>query len=168
MTGLALLARTPEGRDEIHQLADPSRLLDRDEAIEKLASVLPGLDEADLHRTLADPNRHFVWVRRGLTPRIAQQVHDLGLPGFAFRKELRRAYPLGALAGHLLGSVNADNKGVSGLERHIDDSVGIDPVHTTRPTGRPPVRRIRGRQVCVPAWGGQSSPGAPLHCRLLF
>ena len=126
---------------EVHSLyADPFRVLDRDEAIEKLNALLPDLDTAELSRALSDTTKRFVWIRRQLSPRLAQAVHDLGLPGFAFRKELRRAYPLGALAGHILGSVNADNRGVAGIERYIDDSVGVDPVHATRPTERPPVR----------------------------
>ncbi len=126
---------------EVHSLfADPSRIADRDEAIEKLATVLPDFDENEMRKALSDRNKHFAWVRRGLTPKMAQAVHDLGLPGFAFRRELRRAYPLGALAGHMLGRVDVDNKGVAGIERYIDDNVGIDGVHTTRPTERPPVR----------------------------
>ncbi|MEQ1696848.1 MAG: penicillin-binding protein 2 [Hyphomicrobiaceae bacterium] len=126
---------------EVHSLyADPSRIIDRDEAIEKLATVLPDLDEGEMRKALSDRNKHFAWVRRGLTPKMAQAVHDLGLPGFAFRRELRRAYPLGALAGHMLGRVDADNKGVAGIERYIDDNVGIDDVLTARPTERPPVR----------------------------
>ena len=126
---------------EVHSLyADPFRVLDRDEALEKLNALLPDLDTAELSRALSDTTKRFVWIRRQLSPRLAQAVHDLGLPGFAFRKELRRAYPLGALAGHILGSVNADNRGVAGIERYIDDSVGVDPVHATRPTERPPVR----------------------------
>ena len=126
---------------EVHSLyADPFRVLDRDEAIEKLNALLPDLDTAELSRALSDTTKRFVWIRRQLSPKLAQAVHDLGLPGFAFRKELRRAYPLGALAGHILGSVNADNRGVAGIERYIDDSVGVDPVHATRPTERPPVR----------------------------
>ena len=126
---------------EVHSLfADPSRIADRDEAIEKLATILPDLDENEMRKALSDKGKHFAWVRRGLTPKMAQAVHDLGLPGFAFRRELRRAYPLGALAGHMLGRVDVDNKGVAGIERYIDDNVGIDGVHTTRPTERPPVR----------------------------
>lgn len=126
---------------EVHSLyADPSRIADRDEAIEKLSAVLPDLDEVEMRKALSDKNRHFAWVRRGLTPKTAQKVHDLGLPGFAFRRELRRAYPLGALAGHMLGRVDADNKGIAGMERYIDDNVGIDGVLTARSSERPPVR----------------------------
>lgn len=114
---------------ETHSLfADPALILDRDEAIEKLVRVLPDIDAGELQRQLSDPRRRFVWIRRGLTPKAAQAVHDLGVIGLGFRKELRRAYP-GALAGHILGAVNIDNKGVAGLERYIDDSVGVEAAH---------------------------------------
>jgi cell division protein FtsI (penicillin-binding protein 3) len=114
---------------ETHSLfADPALILDRDEAIEKLARVLPDIDAAELQRQLSDPRRRFVWIRRGLTPKAAQAVHDLGVIGLGFRKELRRAYP-GSLAGHILGSVNIDNRGSSGIERYIDDHVGVEAAH---------------------------------------
>jgi len=97
--------------------ADPGVVLDRDELVEKLITVLPDLDAADLRRALSDRSRRFVWVRRGVSPKTAQMVHDLGLPGLSFRYELKRAYPAGALAGHVLGSVNVDNRGVNGIEK---------------------------------------------------
>lgn len=120
--------------------ADPALIVDRDEVAEKLASVFPDLDMAELRRNLADRDRRFVWIRRGLPPKVAQQVHDLGLPGIAFRNELRRVYPAGSLAGHVLGAVNIDNKGVAGLERYIDEAVGVEPVQGASLTDRAPVR----------------------------
>ena len=108
--------------------ADPQLILDLDEAIERLAATLPGLDEAELRKSLADRSRRFAWVARGLSPRQAQSVHDLGLPGLAFRVELKRAYPLSALAGHLLGTVNTDNKGLAGIERLLDDTGRVEGV----------------------------------------
>ncbi len=120
--------------------ADPAIVLDRDEVVEKLASVIPDLDQAELRHALADKSRRFVWIRRGLAPKVAQRIHDLGLPGLAFRKELRRAYPAGELAGHVLGAVNVDNKGVAGIEKHIDDVIGVDAVHGAELSARSPVR----------------------------
>jgi cell division protein FtsI (penicillin-binding protein 3) len=108
--------------------ADPHLILDLDEVIEKLIATLPGLEEAELRKSLADHSRRFVWVARGLSPRMAQSVHDLGLPGLAFRTELKRAYPLGALAGHLIGTVNTDNKGLAGIERLLDDTGRVEAV----------------------------------------
>jgi len=120
--------------------ADPGVVLDRDELVEKLATVLPDIDQKDLLRALSDRSRRFVWVRRGVSPKIAQRVHDLGLPGLSFRYELKRAYPAGSLGGHVLGAVNVDNRGLSGIEKYIDDSVGTDPVHAAALSTRMPVR----------------------------
>jgi cell division protein FtsI (penicillin-binding protein 3) len=120
--------------------ADPGIVVDRDELVEKLATVLPDIDSKELLRSLSDRSRRFVWVRRGVSPKIAQKVHDLGLPGLSFRYELKRAYPDGKLAGHVLGSVNVDNRGLSGIEKYIDDKVGTDPVHAAVLSTRAPVR----------------------------
>jgi len=126
---------------EVYSLfADPARVIDRDEVIEKLASVFSDLDRAALRKDLSDRNRRFVWLRRGLSPRVAQQVHNLGLPGLDFRRELRRAYPGGKLAGHVIGYVNIDNKGVAGIERYVDEVVGVESVQAATIAERPPVR----------------------------
>lgn len=120
--------------------ADPARVIDRDEVVEKLAAVFPDIDRTALRKDLSDRNRRFVWVRRGLAPRTAQAVHDLGLPGLDFRRELRRAYPGGKIAGHLIGYVNIDNKGVAGIERYVDEVVGVESVQGATLAERPPVR----------------------------
>lgn len=120
--------------------ADPGVVLDRDELVEKLATVLPDIDQKELLRALSDRSRRFVWVRRGVSPKIAQRVHDLGLPGLSFRYELKRAYPAGLLAGHVLGTVNVDNRGLTGIEKYIDESIGTDPVHAASLSTRMPVR----------------------------
>lgn len=120
--------------------ADPALIIDRDEVIEKLRQVLPELDAKDLRRDLSDRNKRFVWIKRQIAPNLAQRVHDLGLPGISFRTELKRAYPLSRLAGHVLGAVNVDNKGVSGMERYLDDSGSVEAVHGASLSERAPVR----------------------------
>lgn len=120
--------------------ADPALVLDRDELVEKLATVLTDIDQGELRAQLADKTRRFLWIRRGLSPRTAQDVHNLGLPGLSFRKELRRAYPGGEMAGHILGGVNIDNKGVGGIEKYIDEKVGVEGVHSAELSDRAPVR----------------------------
>ncbi len=120
--------------------ADPLLVVDRDEVVEKLATVLPGVNQDELRAALADKQRRFVWIRRSLSPRMAQKIHDLGLPGLAFRNELRRAYPSGELAGHVLGHVNIDNMGMAGVEKYIDDAIGAEAVHAAKLSNRAPVR----------------------------
>ena len=48
---------------EVHSLyADPFRVLDRDESLEKLTLVLPDLDTTELSRALSDKTKRFVWI----------------------------------------------------------------------------------------------------------
>ena len=118
---------------------DPQAVVDRDELVEKLRKVLPALNEQELRQALGDKNRRFAWIERGLAPQVAQQVHNLGLPGLGFRQELKRAYPAGQLAGHLLGGVNVDNRAIGGIEQYLDARGLVDPVLQAQATTRPAV-----------------------------
>ncbi|MCV0369049.1 penicillin-binding protein 2 [Filomicrobium sp.] len=120
--------------------ADPALVVDKDELAEKLGHVLPGLNQAELRKSLADRDKRFVWIRRGTSTRQAEAIHNLGLPGIEFRNELKRAYPSGTLAGHVLGYVDIDNKGIAGIERFLDENGQVDPVHTPNLSNRPPVQ----------------------------
>src|SRR5215470_8217352 len=116
---------------------DPQLVQDVDEAIEKLTGALAALDAAELRKILSDKSRRFAWVARGLTPRQAQQVHALGLPGLALRTEPKRVYPLGQLMGHVLGTVNTDNRGIAGIERMLDETGQAEAVlGPVRPSAR--------------------------------
>lgn len=101
--------------------AEPRRIIDVDEAVEGIIRVLPELDEAQVRRRL-DSNAGFVWLKREMTPRKAEEVHNLGLPGVGFLSEGKRFYPGGPTAGHIVGSVNVDNQGLAGVEKYIDDA----------------------------------------------
>jgi len=99
---------------------EPRRIVDADEAVEALSSVLPDVDYREWHRKLSS-GAGFVWLRRELTPRQQADVLALGIPGLGFRTEKRRFYPGGPLASHILGLVNIDNAGIAGLEKYVDD-----------------------------------------------
>ncbi|MGI9383239.1 MAG: peptidoglycan D,D-transpeptidase FtsI family protein [Methyloligellaceae bacterium] len=104
--------------------ADPKRIGGLDDTIEQLASVLRDLDTGALRQRLKAGGR-FVWVRRQLTPRQQARIHELGLPGVGFVSEPGRVYPAGATAAHVLGFVDVDNRGLAGIEKHIDRSPWI-------------------------------------------
>ena len=119
--------------------ADPRRVLDKDEVAEKLSLALPGIDERALLAGLNDKTRRFVWIKRALTPAEAAKVHDLGLPGVSFRDELHRVYPAGEDAGHVLGFVDVDNRGATGIERYIDAQNLFDLTDGASRSERPPL-----------------------------
>ncbi len=58
----------------------------------------------------------FVWLKRKISPERAELVRRLNLSGIDFQEEHKRSYPLGTLAAHVLGGVNIDDKGASGVE----------------------------------------------------
>ncbi|GFO81480.1 MAG: penicillin-binding protein [Methyloceanibacter sp.] len=101
--------------------ADPKRVIDADEVVERLAAVLPNINKAKLRKKLLGDGR-FVRIARELAPRQQQQVHDLGLPGLGFIQEYRRFYPVGATASHVVGLVDVDNRGLAGIEKFIDNN----------------------------------------------
>ena len=119
--------------------ADPRLVIDQDEVAEKLAIALPGVDQRALLADLADRNRRFVWIKRGLTPAEAKTVHDLGLPGVAFRDEPRRVYPAGEDGGHVIGFVDIENRGATGIEHYLDSQGLFDVIDDSASSARAPV-----------------------------
>jgi cell division protein FtsI (penicillin-binding protein 3) len=99
--------------------ADPHQVLDPKDAAARLVQVLPGLSEAEVYQRLTEDKR-FVWLYRHLTPHQQYVVNRLGIPGLNFLTEERRVYPAGALAAHLLGFTDIDNRGLAGVEREFD------------------------------------------------
>lgn len=113
--------------------ANPSLVWDAGEVAAGLKAKFPELDQADLEERLSDTSKQFVWVKRGLTPRQRERVMELGLEGLGFRTEKRRAYPFGSLAGHVLGQMDLDGKGIAGLELSFNDKLvaGGEPLRLT-------------------------------------
>ncbi len=100
--------------------AEPRRIIDADEAVEQLVSVLPGLDFNRTYQRLTS-GAGFAWLQREITPRQQNAIQKLGIPGIGFRTEKRRFYPGGPTASHILGLVDIDNRGIAGIEKYIDD-----------------------------------------------
>ncbi len=100
--------------------AEPRRIVDADEAVEQIATVLSDLDINTTYRRLRS-GAGFAWLRRELTPGQQNEIQKLGIPGIGFRTEKRRFYPGGPTASHVLGLVNIDNQGTAGMEKFIDD-----------------------------------------------
>src|SRR5690606_30231553 len=99
--------------------AEPRRIVDVEEAVRELRTVLPNLDEKWLRNRLSG-DKGFVWVQRELTPAVQEQVMRLGIPGIDFITESKRFYPAMNEAAHVLGSTNVDNQGIAGIERSMD------------------------------------------------
>ena len=98
--------------------AKPSAFWNPAEAAHVLAAAT-GADEARLLAQFAE-DRKTVTVKRALTPDEQDAVMRLGLPGLTFRPSLKRIYPGGRALAHVVGQVDIDRDGVSGLEFGLD------------------------------------------------
>ncbi len=99
--------------------AEPRHVVDADEAIEKLSTVLPEIDYEQTYHKLKS-GAGFVWLQRQLTPKQQNDIMQLGIPGIGFRTEKRRFYPSGSTSAYIVGLTNIDNQGISGMEKYID------------------------------------------------
>ncbi|MDZ4379988.1 MAG: penicillin-binding protein 2 [Parvibaculum sp.] len=111
--------------------ADARYVIDPAETARQLVGVLPDLNVKDVTAKL-EAGGAFVWLKRDLTPKQQYAVHYLGMPGLDFRNEQKRVYPNGKTGSNVLGMVDIDNRGIAGIERYMDKSLG-----RADDTGRP-------------------------------
>ncbi|MBU1186804.1 MAG: penicillin-binding protein 2 [Acidobacteria bacterium] len=64
---------------------------------------------------------HFIWIKQKIDDEQAVQVDLLGLDDVHMLEEKKRFYPQGRLAAHILGRVNIDEIGQSGMEFYHND-----------------------------------------------
>jgi cell division protein FtsI (penicillin-binding protein 3) len=99
----------------------PDQLVNKPEDVAaRLAQLLP---ERSYEQYLAilKSHRHFFYLRRRAMPDLVAQVNAIGEPAIELQRESERLYPQARLAAHVLGWVNADGQGVSGIERALND-----------------------------------------------
>ncbi len=85
---------------------------------EKISSLLPGTDRADLVAAMSSSSS-FVYLAKKVDPAIATQI-TTALPEVGAERQAIREYPGGDLAANVVGSVGGDGAGLVGLEAAMD------------------------------------------------
>ncbi|MFM6972752.1 MAG: hypothetical protein ACKOXJ_03955, partial [Alphaproteobacteria bacterium] len=65
-------------------------------------------------------SKHWILIRRNLTPSQVEMVEKLQIAGLIFEDDLIRVYPQKNIASHYVGYVDLDRKGLSGIEMQYD------------------------------------------------
>lgn len=111
-------------------------------------SDLLSMTVRDLDGKLAS-EKTFVFVKRQVSPEVAERIAALKLPGVHQEKEYRRYYPTGEMTAHIVGFTGVDDKGLEGVELAFQQSL----------FGRPGVRTvIRDRRGNIVEDVGASRP----------
>ncbi len=110
---------------------DPKLVIKPAQLAKSLVAVIPTLTEEEALKKLTAKNR-FGWLAHAITPQQQAQILELGQPALGFQDQYTRIYPQGPLFAHVIGYMERDGLGLSGIERSYDDvlSKGED-VHLT-------------------------------------
>jgi len=125
--------------------ANPSKIIDPKETAELLHGILGGTTEQYFEAITDDPNATFVYIAKKVDPDLEQAIRDANqeyineaieeilshgddvpaeiktpLTGIEFLQDTRREYPNGSTGAQVIGSVNDEGTGVSGLEQAYD------------------------------------------------
>lgn len=96
--------------------ANPKDIELSQENLTQLSQLLK-LPAAEIEKQInSHKTKQFIYLKRGVTPDIADQVKALLIPGVYLQREYRRYYPEGEVASQLIGITNIDDQGQEGLE----------------------------------------------------
>jgi cell division protein FtsI (penicillin-binding protein 3) len=127
----------------------PAEALKAPEYLPALSKLL-GFKPGELRKFLQQrEERHFVYLRRHMSPDDARRVLALKAPGVFGQREYRRYYPAGEVAGHVVGFTNIDGQGAEGMEAAQDAAL----------RGKAGARRVvRDRSGRIVEEGGDFEP----------
>ncbi|GHT88942.1 peptidoglycan glycosyltransferase [Alphaproteobacteria bacterium] len=97
--------------------ADPSVIIDIYETAKRMAKIACFPNVEKIKKRLSNKGKHFVWLARHISPKIKQEILDMGLPGIHFLKDYKRIYTHGNLFSHVIGCSDIDGNGVCGIEK---------------------------------------------------
>ncbi|RTR36529.1 peptidoglycan glycosyltransferase FtsI [Shewanella canadensis] len=118
--------------------ADPKVVHDRNGFVDMrrwqaLADILHEPKEKILKRVQSNPKKRFTYLKRQVTPAVAEYISKLKLPGVYLKSESRRYYPTSEISAQLVGITNIDDIGIEGIENSYNDWL----------TGTPSKQKVR-------------------------
>ncbi len=69
-----------------------------------------------LNKKLGNKTRKFVYIKRRLSPSLANEVKALKITGVHLEREYKRFYPAGNMVSHVVGFTGVDGDGQEGVE----------------------------------------------------
>ncbi|OHA04184.1 MAG: hypothetical protein A3J58_01130 [Candidatus Sungbacteria bacterium RIFCSPHIGHO2_02_FULL_52_23] len=112
-------------------VASPKTIKHPEETASLLASVF-SLNQADVLARLSKAGDPYEIIARRIESQAAEEFLQRGIEGISFEDEMRRVYPNGTMASHLLGFVSGATGGESGqygierfFENELSGAVGL-------------------------------------------
>ncbi len=96
----------------------PKLVKDKKKLLINLRLILPDIDSESIKKKLI--NNNFFYIKKRLTEEERTKLWLLGDKSILFEKKQIRIYPQQDLFSHVLGQIDDNNNGISGLEKFFD------------------------------------------------
>ena len=100
---------------------NPNKIKNKKELANKLGLILD-LDIKNIEKKLLSTSK-FIWIKRNISPVEYQEIINLGEINIKAHKEFKRIYPYKNTLSHILGYVDIDQIGQSGIERYFENDL---------------------------------------------
>ena len=98
---------------------DPKLVKDKKKLLLKLKYTFPDKDFTEIEKKIYE--QKFFYIKKKLIPEKYQQVKLLGEKSIRTEQKITRIYPDKHLFSHVVGQIDDNNNGISGLEKSYDE-----------------------------------------------
>ncbi len=99
-------------------LINPKQVIDKKKLLLNLKLIYPNKDFADIKKKIYG-NKTF-YFKKKISEEKYEQIRLLGDKSIIVEKKLSRIYPHENLFSHIIGQIDDDNNGISGIEKFYD------------------------------------------------
>ena len=100
---------------------DPRLIKDKKKLLLKLQYTFPNKDLSEIKKKIY--GQKFFYIEKKIIPEEYQQLKLLGEKSIRLEKKITRIYPDKNLFSHVVGQIDEDNNGISGLEKSFDQKL---------------------------------------------
>ena len=110
---------------------NPIEIIDEKKLLLNLGIIFPNKDYQLIQSKLK--KNKFFWFEKKISDENYEKLMKLGDKAIEPRENIIRLYPQKNLFSHIIGQIDDDNKGISGLEKSLDEKLkkNIEPVKLT-------------------------------------
>ena len=94
---------------------NPNQIINKDKLLISLKLIFP---EKNFEKEIN--GKKFFYIKKKISPRKLEKIKLLGEKSFREDENITRVYPNSNLFSHILGQIDTDNNGISGIEKSFD------------------------------------------------
>ncbi len=110
---------------------NPIDVIDKKKLLINLRYIFPEKDFESIKKKLDD--KKFFWLEKKISEENYEKIMKLGDKSIKPEQKIIRLYPQENLFSHIIGQIDEDNNGISGLEKTLDEKLkkNLDPIKLT-------------------------------------